>query len=235
MQDTQHNIVAYMRTRTEGRANDTLSALIRTLRDSDEPLDYDYLLDRMEKTYGNPHRRVEARAQFRQLRLREPAEFATFQEDFFRLAQEQKLPQDQWVEEFHEKLPPALRTQLARDKRMFIHDYDMYVDLARDIAREHTTLYHAEKKKSKFPSTRHSSPPRPAAPRVLSHNANSGSTLQTSRDSGDVTCYNCNKKGHYSRDCPVPRAEHKLVEREESQESMVEDSSSEEESGEDSA
>ena len=95
LQDTQHNMVAYMRTRTKGRANDTLSALIRTLRDGDEPFDYDYLLDRMEKTYGNPHKRAEARAQFRQLRLREPADFATFQEDFSRLAQEQKLSQEQ--------------------------------------------------------------------------------------------------------------------------------------------
>ena len=120
------------------------------------------------------------------------------------------------MEEFYKKLPPVLRAQLARDKRMFIHDYDMYVDLARNITREHTTLYQAEKKKSKFSSPRHSSPPRPAAPRVLSHNANSGSTLQTFRDSGDVTCYNYNKKGHYSRNCPVPRIEYKLIEREES-------------------
>ena len=53
-----------MRTRTEGKAYESLSTLIRTLRDSQEPFDHTYLLDRPEKNYGNPHKGVDARAAY---------------------------------------------------------------------------------------------------------------------------------------------------------------------------
>ena len=89
---------------------------------------------------------VTRREKFNSLRLYEPSEFADFQGEFFQLAQEQGLPADQWIEEFHEKLPPTLRAAMAPHLRT--SDYDAYVDLARDISREHAAVHRIERKRS---------------------------------------------------------------------------------------
>ena len=94
-QDTEGNIISYMRTRTEGDANLTLATIIRTLRQNGEPLDHQYLIDRLEKGYGDPHKELNARRDFQKLYCRSSADFARFQNDFFRLAQERRLPPDQ--------------------------------------------------------------------------------------------------------------------------------------------
>ncbi|KAF2265266.1 hypothetical protein CC78DRAFT_600460 [Lojkania enalia] len=91
---------------------------------------------RLEKTYGDPYKKLNARRDFQKLYLKDPADFATFQGDFFRLAQERCLPADQWVEEFHEKLPDALRTQMGIYRRQYSEQYDEYVDCAQEFARE---------------------------------------------------------------------------------------------------
>jgi hypothetical protein len=209
-QDTQANIVAYMRTRTEGNAQRYLSTLIRAAQKDGQQLDYQYFLDRLEKAYGDPHRQLNARREFQNLRLRHPAEFATFQGNFFRLAHERELPKDQWVEEFHEKLPDSLRTAMGTNRRQFRDQYDAYVDIARDFARElaisDSTQATRTRASARAPvqltSVRTPRPAPVAAPKPTAVPAATSSTI----------CYNCRRTGHYRQDCPYAPAESKAVE-----------------------
>lgn len=211
-QATQDNIVSFMRTRTEGTANQSLSTLIRTVRESNQPVSYQYMMDRLERTYGDPHKALNARRDFQKLYLRDPANFATFQGDFFRLAQERRLPADQWVEEFHEKLPDALRTQMGIYRRQYIDRYDDYVDLAQDLARE---LALSSSRTGDRPSRR----ARDTEIRSSTKQHEAALTAPTAptapvkpATAREETCFRCRKPGHRAHDCPQPRGESKVLE-----------------------
>ena len=156
LQDTQERIAAYMTTRTENPARDQLETLIGALRDSDEPIDSEFLMDTLEQAFGDPHKEKNARQAFSRLRLRSAAEFTYFQAEFFRLATQRKLPADQWVEEFHEKLTDQLRMDMSRDVRRLKGDYNEFVTIARDFACEAAitnsrTAARAERKRTATP------------------------------------------------------------------------------------
>ncbi|KAF2179296.1 hypothetical protein K469DRAFT_716555 [Zopfia rhizophila CBS 207.26] len=72
------NIVSYMRTRTEGPANQYLLTLIRIIRESKQLVSYQYIVDCLERTYGDPHKRLNAHRDFQKLYLRDPTNFTVF-------------------------------------------------------------------------------------------------------------------------------------------------------------
>ncbi|KAF2180119.1 hypothetical protein K469DRAFT_715746 [Zopfia rhizophila CBS 207.26] len=56
-------------------ANQYLLILIRIVRESEQLVSYQYMVDRLERTYGDPHKRLNARRDFQKLYLRDPANF----------------------------------------------------------------------------------------------------------------------------------------------------------------
>ncbi|KAF2647019.1 hypothetical protein K491DRAFT_723797 [Lophiostoma macrostomum CBS 122681] len=84
--DTQEHIAAYMTTRTEDPARDQLETLISALRDNEDAIDSEFLMDTLGQSFGDLHKVKNARQAFNKLRLHTAAKFASFQADFFRLA-----------------------------------------------------------------------------------------------------------------------------------------------------
>jgi len=49
-----------MRSRTKGTANETLLIIIRAYKDDNLAPNFDYLMDWLEKSFSNPHKRTKA-------------------------------------------------------------------------------------------------------------------------------------------------------------------------------
>jgi len=220
-QDTQERIAAYMTTRTENPARDQLETLISALRDGGEAIDSEFLMDTLGQAFGDPHKEKNARQAFSQLRLHTAAEFASFQAEFFRLATQRKLPADQWVEEFHEKLTDQLRMDMSRDVRRLKDDYNEFVGIARDLAREAAitnsrAVARAERKKTVTLPAKPREYGLPTAPQPTRTTATPAAASRpspvTSTPASQLTCFRCHRTGHVARDCPDRPADQKAVE-----------------------
>ena len=224
LQDTQERVAAYMTTRTENPARDQLETLIGALRDGGEAIDSEFLIDTLGQAFGDPYKEKNARQAFSRLRLHTAAEFASFQAEFFRLATQRKLPADQWVEELHEKLTDQLRMDMSRDVRRLKDDYNEFVGIARDLAREAaiTDSRAAARAERKKPATLPAKPREYAASQPLpasqpSRAAAAQATLLrpspvTSTSVTQPTCFRCRKPGHVVRDCPEKPIDQKAIE-----------------------
>ncbi len=129
------------------------------------------------------------------------------------------MPEDQWVKELHEKLPSSLRTQMGVYRRQYAQDYDAYVDLAQDLARELALAdqdCERRRQKASQPGVLRPLPrvgpsaPRPTPPAFKHNPSTSTPTPPRKPSSGPVICYRCQKPGHYSHECP--QAENKAIE-----------------------
>jgi len=210
---TEEDKMEYVFSRTLGNAQKHLLPRF----DEDSPMrfiSFREMLQHLASIYVNPNKVRDAQYDYRRLRMDTGQTFATFQTTFLHLAGEGQIPQSSYRLDLFDKLP----THLQRMLLPVLDDLETYEQLATRCLTLDTGLKRIEEMnlKRRSPRTEPKTSTFATLPAGTSRLATSSplpriSTTpdRTSRPSTQpepaVTCYNCQKQGHYAGSCPEPR------------------------------
>lgn len=220
--------VLFLKGTVSGKAFDHLTAYLARRDEAGTIATVDMCREYLQKRFDDPHRRLKARDELNALKLSYLGDFTAFQSEFIRLAQVSGRPEEQWKEDLHDKLYAELRTHMQLDLVTQGISFDTYCAHAQAMARG----VEAEGKERKAAAEtrrklRAASPslkrPTAATPTKPSHTPSA-----PSKPTDGTTCYNCQGKDHWAKDCPnKKKVAAKAVDLEEEQEEDFSDSDSE--------
>ena len=214
--NSEEKKIAYIQSRLDGRAD----SLTQHRFDNDGPQKYktakevfNHLID----LFRNKNKVLDAAKEYRRLYQR-ARPFAEFYSEFLHLAGQGRIPESTWKVDLIEKMSLELKRQTMRDQS---NNKVSYTELAQVC----TTLDHQLKelreqedriKKRKWEASGSTST------KLVELDRNDGLASTThSKDpkslysfeerkayaiakAAEIKCYNCNKMGHYGRDCTEP-------------------------------
>ena len=205
---------AYIESRIGGEAADALTPYLRDTHP--EPIDTSAkLLSHLWKEYSDPNRTQVALAAFQKLSLANSTDFATFKNDFVRLAGELGRNKTEWKDEFHTRLTPTMKTALAAQYVDPDVGFDRFARLGANIALVNKNAYEGYRPANPARgnrggnrgnrSTRGGQPGSSGTPR-LQGGGGAAPTKLTADDLrklyNEGRCFVCRGKGHLSRECP---------------------------------
>jgi Zinc knuckle len=210
---TEEDKMEYLFSRTLGDAQKHLLPRF----DEDSPIrfvSFREMLQHLASIYINPNKVRDAQYEYRYLRMGTGQTFATFQTRFLHLAGEGQIPQSSYRLDLFDKLPVYLQRMLLP----VLDDFDTYEQLATRCLTLDTGLRRIEEMNPKRrsirteerPSTFTTTTPGTAKPITSSPQLRASLTPDRTLRQGTplnpaVTCYNCQKQGHYASSCPEPR------------------------------
>jgi hypothetical protein len=185
--------------------------------DEDSPIrfvSFREMLQHLASIYVNPNKVRDAQYEYRRLRMETGQTFAAFQTKFLHLAGEGQISQSGYRLDLFDKLPIHLQRMLLPA----LDDLETYEQLASRCLTLDTGLRRIEEMNPKRHSTRTEvrTPTLTTTTPGTARLANLPPLLRTSTTpdrtlrqdtplNPTVTCYNCQKQGHYASSCPEPR------------------------------
>jgi hypothetical protein len=182
------------------------------------------MLDYLASIYVNPNAVRDARHDYNSLTMKPSQSFSEFQTQFLHLAGEAQVPRESLRLDLYDRVTTPLQKGIAPILRLL----PTYEELAADLASLDTELRRItvrEDRQKRFrerqPARAHvtaSAGPAPAAVSSLKHTATTPSPFVRAKSetprteprrpvptNATFTCFNYNKPGHITKECPEPR------------------------------
>ena len=197
--------VAYIQTRTDGKAAKHLYTWLEDKQDGNERIYVEDVIQCLENLFEDPDRRLKARHELKKTKMSFFGDFNEFQSEFLRLAMVARTPRDQWKEELHDKLYDSLRVPMEIYVTDEDYSFDQYCKKAQQYARGL-----AQQNKERRERTSRRAPEQttvkirtdPSKPYTERRETPKASALEPAKASASVRCYNCNQTGHFAYACP---------------------------------
>jgi hypothetical protein len=187
----------------------------------------DDLIQHLWEEYHDPNATEKAIADLANLTMSAGSDFNKFKSDYIRLAGESQKAKSEWLADFYRKLPSYLKVSLADKYHEPGMTFDNFTRHATKIALIHKSAYKAREEKrtnGKTPATRGGrggSTGGTARGGTTTSSTTGGARTRTApRHSAEklrqlITegkCFECEKVGHTTRDCPEKKAGNRLSE-----------------------